>query len=157
MVKTNEMKHFFTILFLGISFTFLGQKIDYNTKKGYIAEGYDVVAYFENNKPIEGKKEFQTTFDGVKFKFSSSKHLKMFKENPKKYIPQYGGYCAYAVAEKNIKINIDPEEFQVKDGKLYLFYSSFFGSKLTNWKEENPSKLKVKADKNWKSLKHKKN
>ena len=82
--------------------------------------------------------------------------LKFFKENPKKYVPQYGGYCAYAVAEKNIKINIDPEEFQIRDGKLYLFYSSFFGSKLTNWKDADTKKLQVKADKNWKKLKHKK-
>ena len=121
------MKHFYIIFFLGISSTFFGQQIDYNTKKGYIAEGYDVVAYFVNNKPVEGKKEFQTTYDGVKFKFSSSKHLKMFNENPKKYIPQYGGYCAYAVGEKNIKVNIEEEEVEVRDGKWYLSYSSFFG------------------------------
>ena len=58
------MKNIFTILFLTISTIFFAQ--DYNLKKGFIAEGYDVVAYF-NNKAIEGDKEFATEFDGVKF------------------------------------------------------------------------------------------
>ena len=81
----------------------------------------------------------------------------MFTENPKKYVPQYGGYCAYAVAEKNTKMYIDAEAYEIRDDKLYLFYSSFFGNKLDDWKEGDVTKLKIKADKNWENLKHKKN
>jgi hypothetical protein len=96
-------------------------------------------------------------YDGVKFKFSSEINLKIFKENPKKYIPQYGGYCAYAVAEKKIKMYIDAEEYEIRDDKLYLFYSSWISSKLTDWKEGDTKKFQAKADRNWKDLKYKNN
>lgn len=150
------MKRFFTIAFLAISATLFSQKIDYNTKKGYVAEGYDVVAYFVDKKPIKGSKKYQATHDGVKFKFSSEKNLTLFKADPKKYIPQYGGYCAYAVAKKNTKMYIDAEKYEIRDGKLYLFYSSWLSSKLDDWKKEDTKKLQAMGDKNWETLKYKK-
>lgn len=146
------MKYKLLFLFLGISTSFLAQKTDYNTKKGYVAEGYDVVSYFTANKPLEGNKKFQVTIDGAKFKFSSKENLLLFEANPKKYIPQYGGYCAYAMAAKKTKMYIDAESFEIRDGKLYLFYSNFFGNKLEDWQEENTKGLQKKGDKNWKEL-----
>ena len=80
----------------------------------------------------------------------------MFKENPKKYTPQYGGYCAYAVAEKNKKMYIDPEFYEIRDGKLYLFYDPWIGSALENWQEGDVAKRQEKGDNNWKILKNKK-
>ncbi|MDG1529064.1 MAG: YHS domain-containing (seleno)protein [Polaribacter sp.] len=151
------MKQFITLLFIGISTTLFSQQIDYNTKKGFVAEGYDVVSYFTNKKPLEGNKNLQTTFDGVKFKFSSAKNLELFKENPKKYVPQYGGYCAYAVVAKKTKMYIDAEAYEIRDGKLYLFYSSWINNKLDDWQEGNTKELQVKGDANWEKLKHKKN
>ena len=151
------MKQLITILFIGISTVLFSQQIDYNTKKGYVAEGYDVVSYFINKQPLNGKKKFQTTFDGAKFKFSSAKNLELFKADSKKYIPQYGGYCAYAVAAKKNKMYIDAEAYEVRDGKLYLFYNSFFSNKLDDWKEGDTKKLQAKGDENWVDLKHKKN
>lgn len=151
------MKPILLFLFLGISTPFLAQKIDYNTQKGFIAEGYDVVSYFTEKKPLEGKSKFQTTIDGVKFKFSSKENLDLFNINPKKYIPQYGGYCAYAVGAKNIKKATNPESFEIRDGKLYLFYTSFFGDKIEDWQEGDTKKLQQKADKNWGKLKNKNN
>ena len=61
------MKQFITLLFIPISKPFFAE-LDYNTKKDFIAEGYDVVEYF-NNKAVKGSKKFQTTFDCVKFMF----------------------------------------------------------------------------------------
>ena len=145
------------ILFLGFTSSFFAQQIDYNTKKGYIAEGFDVVSYFVDAKAKEGVKKYQTTYDGVKFKFSSEKNLILFKENPTKYVPQYGGFCAYAVAEKKTKMYIDAEAYEIRDGKLYLFYSSWLTNKLDDWKEGDTKKLQAKGDKNWEFLKHKKN
>ncbi|WP_445737678.1 YHS domain-containing (seleno)protein [Mariniflexile sp.] len=107
------------LLFVSVSFS---QTTDYNTKKGFAANGYDVVAYFDN-KSVEGNKNFVTKFDGVNYKFSSKKNLNTFAKNPEKFVPQYGGYCAYAIAAKNDKVGINPEAFLVKDGKLYLFYN----------------------------------
>ena len=128
------------------------QSVDYNTKKGYVAEGYDVVAYF-NNQAIEGKKEFATTYDDVNFKFSSEKNRKLFINNPEKYIPQYGGYCAYAVAVNAKKVDVDPETFEIRDGKLYLFYNSWGNNTLKTWKKNNVKGLQTKADKNWEVIK----
>ncbi len=150
------MKQLITLLFIGISTTLFSQQIDYNTKKGYVAEGYDVVSYFVNKKPLIGKIKLQVTFDGAKFKFSSTKNLELFKANPTKYIPQYGGYCAYAVAAKKTKMYIDAEAYEIRDGKLYLFYNSWLSNKLEDWKEGNTKKLQAKGDKNWEVLKHKK-
>ena len=149
------MKIFITIFLLVISTTFFAQ--EYNLKNGYIAQGYDVVSYFTNKKPLEGKKKYQTTFDGVKFQFSSEKNLQLFKANPKKYIPQFGGFCAYAVAAKNIKKDVDPESYDIRDGKLYLFYNAWFSNKKENWLEEDTPKLQKKAEQNWVELKQKKN
>ncbi|CAM1352444.1 YHS domain-containing (seleno)protein [Tenacibaculum crassostreae] len=150
------MKNIFVLLFLLTSSVISAQNIDYNTKKGFVAEGYDVVSYFNNDKPLEGKKKFQTTYDGAKFKFDSQENLNLFKENPIKYIPQYGGYCAYAVAAKKTKMYIDAEAYEVRDGKLYLFYSSWISSKLDDWKNGDTKKLQAQGDANWKELKHKK-
>jgi YHS domain-containing protein len=140
------MKNLITILFLTVSTTFFAQ--DYNTKKGFVAEGYDVVSYFNNN-PEKGNKEFTTKFDGVKFKFSSKKNLETFKKSPKKYVPQYGGYCAYAIGAKAEKVSINPKTYEIRDGKLYLFYNSWGTNTLELWKQEGAEKLQQKADKNW--------
>mgnify|MGYP003917741061 CR=1 FL=1 len=119
-------------------------------KKGFAADGYDVVAYFENNA-VEGNKKFQTEFEGVKYKFSSHKNLDLFKTNKKKYAPQYGGWCAYAIGAKNEKVEINPKTFEIREGKLYLFYNSWGINTLKLWNEEGVEKLKAQADKNWNS------
>lgn len=150
------MKNIFFLFLLVTSSVISAQNIDYNTKKGFVAEGYDVVSYFTNNKPLEGQKKFQTAYDGAKFKFASQENLNLFKENPTKYIPQYGGYCAYAVAAKKTKMYIDAEAYEVRDGKLYLFYSSWISSKLEDWKNGDTKKLQAQGDTNWEELKHKK-
>lgn len=147
--KQNSMKPIITILFITISITTFSQ--NYNLKKGYVAEGYDVVAYF-SNKAVEGDKKFTTEFDGVKFKFSTKENLEIFKKNPKKYVPAYGGYCAYAVGVKAKKVGIDPETFQIRDKKLYLFYNSWGINTLELWKEEGAEDLKKKADANWAAI-----
>jgi len=136
------------LLFMFIGYTVTGQNIDYNIKKGYAAEGYDVVAYF-NNEAKEGLKKYTTTYDGVKYKFASDKNLKVFLETPERYLPQYGGYCAYAIALKSKKVSIDPETFEIRDGKLYLFYNSWGTNTLKLWKQEQPNILVKKGNKNW--------
>ena len=141
--------NWFAILFF--SFTVFSQKENYNTKKGAVANGYDVVAYF-SNKAVKGSKKLSYTYDDVTFQFSTQENLNTFKANPTKYIPQYGGYCAYAIGVKGEKVGINPKTFEIRDGKLYLFYNSWGTNTLKLWLDENPEELKMKADKNWSSL-----
>jgi len=69
-------------------------------KDGAAILGYDAVAYFTDNKPAKGNPKFQSEYEGVKYFFASAEHKVLFDANPAKYEPQYGGYCAFAVAKK---------------------------------------------------------
>jgi YHS domain-containing protein len=144
------MRTVFVFFMLGIYSSF-AQQIDYNTKKGFVANGYDVVSYFEDNS-VEGNKKFTTKFDGAFYKFSTQEHLNTFKLNPSKYIPQYGGYCAYAIGATAEKVKVNPKTYQILDGKLYLFYNAWGTNTLELWKK-NLKGLKQKADKNWERIK----
>jgi len=137
------------IFFLLISFSAFSQK--YNTKKGCIAEGYDVVAYF-NNTAKKGDKKFTSEFKGVQFKFSTKENLETFKKSPKKYVPQYGGFCAYAIGTRGEKVSINPKTFEIRDGKLFLFYNSWGTNTLELWNKEGAEKLQKQADENWKNI-----
>jgi len=115
---------------------------------GYVAEGYDVVSYF-SLIAVEGSTNYEYQYDGVKFKFISSENLMLFKANPVKYIPQYGGWCAYAMGFKEDKVSINPKTFEIRGGKLYLFYNAWGTNTLKSWLKERPEKLKKQADANW--------
>ncbi|WP_299211374.1 YHS domain-containing (seleno)protein [uncultured Dokdonia sp.] len=147
-------KSIIILIGLLIGFSSQAQQIDYYLDSGYVAEGYDVTAYF-NNEAVEGSKSYTTTYDGAKFKFASQVNLDKFKANPSKYVPQYGGYCAYALATNGKKVDADPETFEIRDGKLYMFYNSWGKNTLKNWKKEGPTALRLKADTNWEKVKYK--
>lgn len=147
-------KSIIILIGLLIGFSSQAQQIDYYLDSGYVAEGYDVTAYF-NNEAVEGSKSYTTTYDGTKFKFASQVNLDKFKANPSKYVPQYGGYCAYALATNGKKVDADPETFEIRDGKLYMFYNSWGKNTLKNWKKEGPTALRLKADTNWEKVKYK--
>jgi YHS domain-containing protein len=98
------------------------QTIEQSRAPGLGASGYDVVAYFTQNAAVPGKPEHIHVHDGVTWRFSSPETLAAFKAEPAKYTPQYGGYCAWAVAS-NYTATSDPEAFSIVDGKLYLNYS----------------------------------
>lgn len=145
------MKHLIITFLLASTFGF-SQSIDYNTNNGFIADGYDVVSYFDM-KAVEGSEDFIATYQDVKYKFSSQDNLNTFLKNPKAYTPQYGGYCAYAVAENSKKVDIDPETYEIRDGKLYLFYNSWGNNTLKKWNKKNVKGLQKKADLNWEAIK----
>lgn len=126
----------------------------YNISDGQLAiDGYDPVAYFDDNAAKEGKKEFSFTYDGVIYRFFSMQHLQSFKSDPEKYKPQYGGWCAYAMGATGEKVDVDPETFKVVSGKLYLFYNRFFNNTKKSW-DKDEANLKQKADANWHKIVH---
>jgi hypothetical protein len=143
------MKKILILLFL-VSSTVFSQQ-NYNLKNGFVAGGYDVVSYF-NEKPEKGKKKYIAVVDGVKFKFQSKINFDKFKKSPQKYIPQYGGFCAYAIGKNGEKVTINPKTFEIREGKLYLFYNSWGTNTLDLWNKEGAKDLKEKADKNWKNI-----
>ena len=85
--------------------------------------GYDTVAYFTVGKPVKGLDALATEWMGAKWKFSSQANLDLFKANPEKYAPQYGGYCAYGVVQDSL-VKVEPDQFTLRDGKLYLNYDA---------------------------------
>src|SRR5258707_2189286 len=105
-------------------------------KAGIAIEGYDPVAYFKQGKAIEGKKEFSATVDGASYHFFTPQNEALFKADPSKYQPQYGGWCAYAMGATGEKVEVDPETFKIIDGKLYLFYNKFFNNTLKSWNKD---------------------
>jgi YHS domain-containing protein len=85
--------------------------------------GYDSVAYLTDGKPVKGNDAHVFEWMGARWKFATQAHLDLFKAMPEKYAPQYGGYCAYGVAQNNL-VSVEPDKFKVIDGKLYLNYDA---------------------------------
>ncbi len=144
------MKNIILLIALTFTVSLFSQK-NYNTKKGVIVKGYDVVAYFNNNA-IKGSTEFSTKHKNVTFLFSSITNKQLFDANPEKYSPQYGGYCAYALGASGKKVSVNPETFEIRDGKLYLFYNKGKTNTLKLWQKEGADDLQKKADLNWSKI-----
>lgn len=95
-------------------------------------KGYDPVAYFTENKAVKGNKNQVYQWHGAKWLFSSSEHRALFVNNPEKYAPQYGGWCAYAMSDGRT-VAINPKAFEIYNDKLYLNYST---GVLGHWRKE---------------------
>lgn len=107
--------------------------------------GYDAVAYFTKNKAVKGNARFKYKYMDAEWYFESAEHLELFKKNPDQYRPQYGGFCAWAIAAKKQRAPGDPNFWRIVDDKLYLNYDS---SVQKQWLEDVPGFIR-KADENW--------
>ena len=135
----------FTILFYDIAHA--AKPIYVGGRERAAIRGYDPVAYFTEGKPVKGDKQFLFEYKGAKWLFSSAENLALFEANPEKYEPQFGGYCAYAVA-KDTTASIKPQYFSIVDNKLYLNYSK---SVYKRWLADQDQLIKS-AEKNWPKL-----
>ena len=153
------MNKIFVIIILSV---FINRGIDaqitlrtkgFNLDKGLAIQGYDPVAYFTQNKAVKGNKQFAALTEGVTYYFSNSANKDLFIKDYKKYEPQYGGWCAYAMGATNEKVEIDPETFKIVNGKLFLFYHSWVNNTLNKWNKDEAN-LKAMADKNWMTIFH---
>lgn len=120
-------------------------------KKQIAVDGYDLVSYFLNNDAETGKKEFKYTYKEANYYFSSENHLKIFKISPTKYLPKFGGWCAYTMAKSGEKERVDPKSFLIIDDRLYLFYEYFFNDKKEKWLESKKD-LRQQAEQNWRKI-----
>lgn len=107
-------------------------------------DGYDAVAYFTEGRPVQGSDEFSFEYKGAEWKFASREHLEMFKADPEAYAPQYGGYCAYAVANGDTA-SAEPDLWTIHDGKLYLNYNRSINAR---WREDIETFIE-QADQQW--------
>ena len=120
-------------------------------KTGLAIQGYDPVAFFTDRKPVKGKPDFLARQNGALYYFASKEHRDLFKADPAKYEPAFGGYCAYGVS-RNKLVEIDVEAFQIVDGRLLLQYSK---GVRDDFNKDTKGNL-AKANGNWPALVEKK-
>ncbi|CAB5107665.1 hypothetical protein D3OALGA1CA_1828 [Olavius algarvensis associated proteobacterium Delta 3] len=86
--------------------------------RGLAIKGYDPVAFHTDGKPVKGSKTYEVEWKDAKWRFDSAEHRDMFKANPEKYAPVYGGYCAWAISQ-GTTADVNPAKaWSLVDGKL---------------------------------------
>lgn len=147
MFQTNKRGAILLIATLLIAGTVFAAPPVNTDWKGVAIKGYDPVAYFTMEKPVKGSSDFEYEWNGAKWRFSSKDNKQLFMEDPEKYVPRYGGYCAYGVAVNDL-FDIRPEAWSIVDGKLYLNKNL---DVRETWRKDIPGNIK-KADMNWPGL-----
>jgi len=110
-------------------------------------KGYDPVAYFTDSKATPGEPQYEAAYDGVRYRFASAQHLEMFKADPDRYAPQFGGSCAAGIA-MGVKVEAEPENWLIVDGKLFVFS----GPKSLDSMRADSAGTIAKGRENWKTL-----
>jgi YHS domain-containing protein len=134
----------------GIIVSVSAQKSEVFVKEDAAIRGYDPVAYFTSGKPVKGNKQFLVIYKEATWYFSSKQNADLFKSSPEKYMPQYGGYCAYGLADGH-KAPTDPDAWTIAEGKLYLNYDK---DVKQLWLKKQKEYI-ITANKNWPAIKNK--
>jgi len=125
-----------------------------NDQKVFV-DGYDVVAYFTANEATPGSPQHSAKHQGATFYFSSDANKQAFEANPSKYMPKYGGFCAFAVANGKGGVKANPKTFKLYNGELLLFFDDLYEGKRFNtsvpWNADERA-LYTKAEANWLQL-----
>jgi len=147
------MKRLLTLVLITLALPLFAQtKTLLNLDSSGIAiQGYDPVAFFTEGKPVKGSDQLVAKHAGAIYKFASAANRDLFKKDPAKYEPAFGGYCAYGVS-RNKLVEIDVDAFQIIEGRLILQYSKGVRS---DFNKDQPGNL-TKAEKNWVGLVEKK-
>ena len=145
-MKLTQLFTFFVTFFL-CSIVLADNPEIYSHKSKGAVKGVDVVAFFslpEGAKAVKGSDDYRYEWKGATWKFSSAENRRLFSQDPDAYAPQYGGYCAFAVAHGFVT-SPRPNNWKIVDGKLYLNNNR---RSFENWKADQPNKI-AKADENW--------
>lgn len=150
--KIYNMKKMIASLALGLTMLIhaQAQKAEVYSPGGTAIKGYDPVAFFTDGKAVKGSDKLMYSWHGASWQFATQKNLDMFKANPDKYAPQYGGYCAYGTAQGH-KAPIEIDTWTIAGNKLYFNYDQDVKSK---WMKDQPGYIR-KADMQWPSIKNK--
>ncbi len=147
MITAQLNKNIFAALLMGIVlFPILGFAGNSATSTTGV-NGCDLVSYYTGEKPLVGNGNHLAVYDGVTYLFVNEANKRKFKSNPQKYIPAYGGYCAFGVSVGK-KFVGDPDVWKIVDGKLYLNLDTKIQGM---WFQDIPGNNK-KADMNWKKI-----
>jgi YHS domain-containing protein len=146
------MKKFLIVVVLALitGFASLAQKSSTFIHSGKAIRGYDPVAYFTDGQPVMGADSLNLEWHNATWYFASRKNLELFRKNPEKYAPQYGGYCAYGLSN-GYKAQTDPQAWTIENGKLYLNYNL---NVRGEWNKNRKERIE-NADKNWPDVKDK--
>jgi len=126
------------------------QKAEVYSPGGKAIKGYDPVAFFTDSKPVMGADSLSYSWKGANWLFANRQNLQLFKANPEKYAPQYGGYCAYGASQGH-KAPSEVDTWTILNGKLYFNYNQ----KVKEiWTKDEPGNIQ-KADKQWPEIKGK--
>jgi len=117
---------------------------------GVAVHGFDPVAYFTQKKAIQGTATYSVVHGAATYRFANAAHMRTFKANPEKYVPAFGGFCAYGVSV-GAKFDGDPRYWRIVDGKLYLNLNREIQK---TWLKDIPGNIK-KAVKSWTKIKRK--
>jgi hypothetical protein len=141
---TNPIKNLIAICVISFSSLSIAGVDTDTDENGVILAGHDAVAYFTENKPVEGSVKFTAIYNDAIYRFSSAENRDIFNEEPSKYAPQYGGFCAYGMTFGK-KFEIDGKAFEVVDGKLFVNKNL---SVYEAWKEDIPTHIS-QANEQW--------
>jgi YHS domain-containing protein len=120
----------------------------YDLKDDLALQGYDPVAYFTQSAAVKGESSLSLKHRGVIYRFANEAHRLAFEQDPDRYRPAYGGWCAWAMASGS-KTSPDPENFIVAGDRLFLFYRGYFVDTKSKWLAGDPEQLERKADSHW--------
>lgn len=113
-------------------------------------KGYDPVAYFTMGRPVPGNPEFQHDVDETRYYFATAEHLELFEEDPDHYAPQYRGLCTMGLAAKGYRVEANPENWVIHEGRLYVTQRSFgpegFRKAPERWVVEAEENLELLED-----------
>lgn len=133
-------------LLVGVSLMLVGpaESGQFYEKHGVAIDGFDPVAYFEDHQAVKGDPGITMVYKGSTFLFASPAHQAAFARTPERFAPQFGGYCAYGMAE-GVKAAIDGTMWEVVEGRLYLNHDTQVQAK---WKAQRGVLLR-EAEANW--------
>ena len=142
----NLAKAILTIALLLTATTSFADTLQFSTENGAI-DGFDPVSYFSEHRPERGLPDITAEWNGALWRFTTVEHRDTFLEDPEKYAPRYGGFCALGMAHGG-DVPTNPEAWTIWEGKLYL---NMIKEVSITWRY-NPDKLIARADKKWEAM-----
>ncbi len=117
---------------------------------GVAIEGFSPVSYF-HGRVERGSALFAVEHDGVTYHLTDAKQVAEWQRNPGRYAPAFGGWCAFGMSVQD-KFPIDPTNYKIVDGRLFLFLRNQGIDALELWQKGDERELLAKAEAHWRKV-----